>query len=1003
MVKKKLNNSMEKEINHIIGILKDNNKVVDHMDLIFKATVTCIGIACLSNIGIASAYFTVASINTAGLINEVLGKIPKQKSINNIIERDNKVKFIYSILPHLSLRFAYEELHRTPQCLEKFKFQSITSLKDSVEYNAISEYEINNITKAVEYADSDGKLSKEKYWSETAENITNTLVECGRLRDENADEFLVELIEKTRNFYDILIRKFSDESSIFKNHYDFLMTKSSMVKMDNIYKVVSGDTSASKSYSQELLTKNIPVSKYFEGRKSQLDSIRKKFGERSFPIALTGIGGIGKTEIAKKYFHDNKGEYDYYGWINYENSLEESFLNSFDISFDFTIEDTNEDKYNKIKRYLNNLKKKVLLVIDNFDSNTETLIEEVDLLNGFTYFDILITTRDVLGKFDEVSIGSLSEKELLYLFKKYCEYEIEEDVIKEIINRAGKLTLVVELLAKTANELDSIEEVKMMVAELKSSLDLNSVISDEVESNRKDLDKDLFFNHLKKLFAISKINNDELNVLMKLSLLPRRNNAKVLNRFRDNDSKVIFNKQVIKKLVSKGWVSEFKDRDSGKTYEIHPIIYELIQIQTNPNVENCIDVVTSLRKQIEIVDVKEYYTISYLIEYLKILIDYHNNNQTDMTVFFCTELSLIYQSEGRFEEALQYSLIVKVYNNDNSISLLDKAGNYTTLATLYIQLHKYDEALQHAIEAKDMCEGIENAPTDEVKHFLMACYSNLSLILRLVGDCKNALQYAFKANKLIKENYGDENPELATNLNNISLVYADKNQYDFALKYAKKSKTLMLKLYDDYHPELATCYNSIAVIYTKLNRFDEALIAFMASLNILNKIHYGNHYTIATCYENISNLYSNIEEYEKSIINAKYAVEILIKEYGDDYLPLVTNYDLLSNSYLKLGNEIESLKYAEIAQEVLEKNDNINNIFFRHILNNLSVTYYNIGVFEKALNMALKYEDLLKKEHLPGLYNIDRIRFLRDIYYRLGNNIKVVELNNEIELLINRT
>ena len=65
------------------------------------------------------------------------------------------------------------------------------------------------------------------------------------------------------------------------------------------------------NFREKLLsTKMVFPTKGFVGRKDIVDEIEQKYQEGHHVVFLKGIGGIGKTQIAKKYVFDHKLEYD---------------------------------------------------------------------------------------------------------------------------------------------------------------------------------------------------------------------------------------------------------------------------------------------------------------------------------------------------------------------------------------------------------------------------------------------------------------------------------------------------------------------------------------------------------------------------------------------------------------------------------------------------------------------------------------------------------------------
>lgn len=152
----------------------------------------------------------------------------------------------------------------------------------------------------------------------------------------------------------------------------------------------------------------------FVGREGELEEIKGKFEAGKHTVVLRGVGGIGKTQLALKYWEQNQEKYDvgvcldFRGGVHAQSqdfdALEDKLLdielyNYTESSFKYKGVGKCEAKkrLETIKELLD--KKGVLLYIDNFDvPNEESEIKEYGeiwkkLLNEFKTADILVTTR----------------------------------------------------------------------------------------------------------------------------------------------------------------------------------------------------------------------------------------------------------------------------------------------------------------------------------------------------------------------------------------------------------------------------------------------------------------------------------------------------------------------------------------------------------------------------------------------------------------------------------
>ena len=67
---------------------------------------------------------------------------------------------------------------------------------------------------------------------------------------------------------------------------------------------------------------------------------------------------------------------------------------------------------------------------------------------------------------------------------------------------------------------------------------------------------------------------------------------------------------------------------------------------------------------------------------------------------------------------------------------------------------------------------------------------------------------------------GENHPDLATNYNNISVVYISTGQYDKALEYCQLALKIRESNFGENDSRLASSYNNIGSLYYRLGQYD---------------------------------------------------------------------------------------------------------------------------------------------------------------------------------------
>ena len=170
-------------------------------------------------------------------------------------------------------------------------------------------------------------------------------------------------------------------------------------------------------------------------------------------VFLHGVGGIGKTALAKRIYELVKNKYDHLAWINFKDNWKTSLVDGlFTSIFRFEKNISENEKYNRIIEWFTNLQeeKSILIVVDNFNILENGVLNEILRLP----VSILITTR---CKFPNIrynyELTPLDEKYGRELFiQNYETPEMltfaDEGYIKEIVKAFDTLEINDEVKPK---------------------------------------------------------------------------------------------------------------------------------------------------------------------------------------------------------------------------------------------------------------------------------------------------------------------------------------------------------------------------------------------------------------------------------------------------------------------------------------------------------------------------------------------------------------------------
>jgi tetratricopeptide (TPR) repeat protein len=438
---------------------------------------------------------------------------------------------------------------------------------------------------------------------------------------------------------------------------------------------------------------------------------------------------------------------------------------------------------------------------------------------------------------------------------------------------SGFHTLTVELLAKTAHHAAMsiaglYEVLKARGFNLNEAPGLGGEKVPTTWHNEKE--KQRFFDHLLKVFDISGVTEEELFILVNLSVLP----AVYMPMAWVRDWLKLKDNNAVVSLVEKGWLKRDDSQTETQLY-LHPVMQEVVKHRARPNAGKCKELILSLARKLSVAPgenplLKKEYML-YGESVVRALAMEAEETDADLATL-ANNLSMLHRDMGQPDRALEFQL------KDIEISekILDKnhpdlATSYNNVSSIYKAMGQLDRALEFQLKANDIYEAVldKNHPS------LATSYNNVSLIYKAMGQLDRALEFQLKTVAIFEAVLDKNHPSLATSYNNVSSIHQDMGQLDRALEFQLKTIAIFEAVMDKNHPSIATSYNNISLIYKDLGQLDRALEFQLKDIEISEKILDKNHPDLATSYNNVSSIYQAMGQLDRALEFQLKAVAIL--------------------------------------------------------------------------------------------------------------------------------
>lgn len=614
----------------------------------------------------------------------------------------------------------------------------------------------------------------------------------------------------------------------------------------------------------------------FVGREEELAEIHRRFEKGDHLVVVTGLGGIGKTELATQY-----------GQL-YSSMV---YFVRFDTSFTRTLANMARGIRPKLSenvlrqqesvlcsmvlRFLEKSKPKDLLIIDNVDSETETL---ADLQNDPNYntltnspLKLLVTTRSYTPR--SVQVSPMPNDDLIQIFQNHgADLTVPE--MTDLIHAVNGHTMTIDLMARTLNGQDW---RIVTAADLLTALRENTLPSQEYQKIITDYKQSptqaQIYTHMSVVFDVSGIPDTGKSVLCCATLLPKDGmNARLFGssfRTKEQDSLDI--------LLNRGWLGI-----RNGLITIHPIIRLVCQTETPPTDEVCTNFLEALVVQCSKKDLQ-----MDLYRQMAELLTNASRYLKDAQGSCALVAGELWRNLGDYGQALDCDLRAKsilertLPSDDPTLALI-----YNNIGCNYHYMGDHHESLEYHQKALDIRKKVLSADNTA----LALSYDNAGSAYNSLGEHEKALEFQQKALVIMENALPPGHADLAEYYSNIGVTLGALDDHCSALEYYRKAMEITENILPPEHPHLAHYFNNAGYSYSYLGDHHRAMEYQLKALAIRKAILPANHPDIALSCSNIAWLYHAAGSLREAAHYMRRAAEIIVRTSLPKTHPNQVNY-----------------------------------------------------------------------------------------------------------------
>jgi len=700
------------------------------------------------------------------------------------------------------------------------------------------------------------------------------------------------------------------------------------------------------------------------GRSEELGEIKDYLKIDNNSLSINGIGGIGKTTLAKAFVQQNQNEYEHIVWITAVPTLKDSMLSNIALINNLGMKEeiseliTQKRENDAIDLLLNRISGILgnnLIILDNVSSEEEQLLFKISeyLQNNWK---LILTSRHKLNKFFEYQLGFLLPEKSRELFLQNYNGECNPEILDELLKYIGYHTLTIELISKALkiNKGLTLEEAFDLIKKHEFE---NKKLAVNVFTNHSEKEAKIY-THLFSLIDFMYLSDNEIWLLKQFCILP---STEIKMDFiaeitgSKNLAETEFYKN-LNSLIKKGFLVEMGD------YVIsHQIIKEVALAKFIPELNNVRNIFNYFLEFFDYDQSKDNPVDKFMyIEYgLSILefIEYKYKDEnaivdsTGILSLYLNRIGIILKEFGRYETArrsLERALKsdIKNFGEDNPNVTRSKSN----LALVYYDLGKYEQAadlLEEALES-DIKNFGEDHPAVAVSQ------SNLATVYQTLGKYEKAAALSEKTLESDIRNFGENDPNVTIRKSNLSSVYRDLGKYEQAADLLEKALESDIKNFGEDHPAVAASQSNLAAVYQALGKYEQAEELLEKALKSDIKNFGENHHNVARSQSSLALVYQDLGKYEQAAELLEKALKSDIKNFGKDHPNVTIRQSNLATVYRDLGKyeQAEELLGKALRSAIKNYGENHPNVAVSQ--SNLALVYQNLGKHEQAVELLEK-------------------------------------------------
>ena len=744
-----------------------------------------------------------------------------------------------------------------------------------------------------------------------------------RLKTENSAKSELNLAIELGIEEDTFTKRMTAVYKKFAQSYPELATSKGRGKLEKLRACLTAKYNGGQDAHPTIkeIHQNIPPAVPFEkfvGREAELQNLHQQLqtsGQVAI-VAVAGMGGVGKTELAiqyaKQYLKNYQGGVC---WLSVQGiDVRIQIFRFFELKFNKILPDDWE-LADRLKYCWENWQQgEVLLVFDDITDYKKQV--QPYLPPESRRFKILLTTRLEFDRtLPQLPLGVLKPLAAMKLLKSLVDRErlkSEPWVAREICKSLGYLPLALELVGRYLDTMPDLSLETLLKRLKKKRLEHEAIAKanplmhyeygvaeafalswEQLDEKAQGLGCWLSLYALADIpFSVEWIKDDDEQELWEKAIAQLRKLHLI-----QWQSKGIYRLHPLIRLFFQMKLDESSNADEVKTTFVAQMVEVAKQIPQQPNREDILNLTPHIPHLAEVA--------THLSQYL---------SDEDLIRPF-TRLGWFYQGQGLYQQAEPWLRQgVKIAENRLGLEHPDVATSLNNLAALHKSTGRYSEAeplYKQALELTKRLLGDDHP-------IVATSLNNLAELYRYTARYSEAEPLYLQALELRQRLLGDNHLDVTDSLNNLALLYGSTKRYSEAELLFQQALKLKKHLLGDNHPDVAINLNNLAALYKSTGRYSEAEPLFEQALALRKRLLGDNHPDVAASLDNLATLYQSTGRYSEAEPLHLQALALRKRLLGDNHPDVATSLNNLAGLYCFTGRFSEGKPLFEQALAICE-------------------------------------------------------------------------------------